>query len=192
FQYSSKTPHKNWWANGEINIGLLGDYQQKNLTTSLTAVQLLNENGFIIPEKAVQEGFADVVKITGLRGRWQILQNTPLTIADIGHNEAGIACVVSQLQKLPCKRLHIVFGVVNDKDLSTILPLLPTDALYYFTRANILRALPETELQAQAARYDLHGKAYPSVVEAFAAAKNVATDDDVIFVGGSNFVVAEV
>ncbi|GHT33243.1 folylpolyglutamate synthase [Bacteroidia bacterium] len=191
FQYSPKTPHKNWWANGEINIGLLGDYQQKNLTTSLTAVQLLNENGFIIPEKAVQEGFADVVKITGLRGRWQVLQNKPLTIADIGHNEAGIACVVSQLQKLPCKRLHIVFGVVNDKDLSTILPLLPTDAQYYFTKADILRALSETELQTQAEKFGLQGVAYSTVQAAFSAAKNVATEADVIFVGGSNFVVAE-
>ena len=199
FQYFLKKPYKNWSAAGELQTDLLGDYQQKNLATVLTAVQILNENGFCISENAVNEGFSNVVQLTGLRGRWQILQNRPLIIADIGHNEAGIASAVGQLRKLlhkygtatRYKQLHIVFGIVNDKDISKILPLLPNTAVYYFTRANIPRALPETELQMQAEKFALQGRAYPTVAQAFEAAKQNAQADDIIFVGGSNFVVAE-
>lgn len=174
-----------------ITIGLKGLYQEKNLVTTLAAIQLLKENGFRLSDDAIQYGIENVVSLTGLQGRWQILQNRPLFICDTGHNEAGIRYAMQQLSQLPCRQLHIVFGMVKDKDHRHILALLPTQARYYFTQAAIPRALPADELQQMASAFGLIGDTYSSVSEAIKEAQRVANEEDVIFVGGSSYVVAE-
>ena len=170
---------------------LTGECQRYNKKTILAAVDLLQQK-IPISSQAVEYGLLHVVSLTGLKGRWQKLAANPLVIADTGHNEAGIRLIVKQLRSLSYKTLRMVIGVVNDKDVNAMLSLLPKDAVYYFTNANIPRALSSQELQAIAKNYDLIGKNYPSVQEALLAAKNEASNDDVIFVGGSNFIVAEV
>ena len=157
----------------------------------MAAVRLLQQK-MPISSDAIAHGLMQVVALTGLQGRWQQLGEKPLIIADTGHNEAGIRLIVQQLSRLSYQTLRMVIGVVNDKDVKTMLSLLPKQATYYFTNANIPRALPANELQALAKNYDLIGKSYPSVQEALNAAKNDASTNDVIFVGGSNFIVAEV
>jgi len=137
-------------------------------------------------------GLSNVVGLTGLLGRWQVLQHKPLVIADTAHNEAGISIVVKQLLKTPHKRLHMVLGFVKDKDLNTILPLLPVDALYYIAAPAIQRGLDPLVFIEQAKRYNLFCNHYESVNEAFKAAKKQAKKEDLVFIGGSNFVVAEV
>ena len=176
---------------GNIKLGLKGLYQEKNLTTVLTAVNLLRQQDIELPVNSVQQGIERVIELTGLQGRWQVLQHHPLMICDTGHNEAGIRYVIQQLLQLSYRQLHIVFGMVNDKDPSKILPLLPKQATYYFTQAAIPRALECHQLQQQAVLYGLEGKVYVSVVEAINEAKRTANEDDVIFIGGSSYVVAE-
>ncbi len=176
---------------GNIKLGLKGLYQEKNLTTVLTAVNLLRQQDIELPVNSVQQGIERVIELTGLQGRWQVLQHHPLMICDTGHNEAGIRYVMQQLLQLSYRQLHIVFGMVNDKDPSKILPLLPKQATYYFTQAAIPRALECHQLQQQAVLYGLKGKVYVSVVEAINEAKRTANEDDVIFIGGSSYVVAE-
>ncbi|MED9996608.1 MAG: folylpolyglutamate synthase/dihydrofolate synthase family protein [Paludibacteraceae bacterium] len=178
-------------APSELPFQLLGDCQQFNKKTILAAVRLLQEK-MPISSQAVENGLMHVVELTGLQGRWQKLGQNPLIIADTGHNEAGIKLIVGQLNRLLCKTLRMVIGVVNDKDVNAMLSLLPKQAVYYFTNAQIPRALPAAELQELAKSYDLIGKNYPTVQEALQAAKNEASEQDVIFVGGSNFIVAEV
>ncbi len=176
----------------QLTVGLGGAYQQKNVATALTALQELQKQGLSISKKAIYKGFDGVTEITGLQGRWQILQQNPTIICDTGHNEGGIRYIVQQLQSMSYKRLHMVIGMVNDKDISTILSLLPQNAEYYFCKAIIPRALPENILAEKAKTNQLKGNTYPSVVSALNAAKENADKDDVIFVGGSTFVVAEV
>jgi folylpolyglutamate synthase/dihydrofolate synthase len=176
-----------------ITLGLTGNYQLLNMATILKAVEILNSCSNIkVTEKALRAGIENVTKLTGLRGRWEKIFDNPTVIADTGHNVAGITFVANQLKQQQYNQLHIVFGVVNDKDITHILELLPQNAEYYFTQANINRALPATELKHQAAEKGLIGNVYNSVLEAFNAAKNNAKEDDFIFVGGSNFVVGEV
>jgi dihydrofolate synthase/folylpolyglutamate synthase len=150
----------------------------------------LNKMGFTIirPEIALKQ----VRKLTNLKGRWFILSRNPLTICDTGHNAEGIQEVVTQLSLTRYEKLHLVFGVVNDKDIAPILALLPTHAQYYFCHAAIPRALEAETLRIEAAKYQLVGKAYQSVKEALAAARLAATNNDLIFIGGSTFVVAEI
>jgi dihydrofolate synthase/folylpolyglutamate synthase len=131
------------------------------------------------------------VELTGLQGRWQIIQSAPFIILDTAHNVAGVKEIIEQLQTVVYHQLHIVFGMVNDKDVSKVLALLPTNALYYFTQASIQRALPSNELALQSKKYGLIGKAYKNIDDAIKDAKNAAKDDDCIFIGGSNFVVGE-
>ena len=176
---------------GNIKPGLKGLYQEKNLTTVLASANLLRQQGIELPANSVQQGIERVVELTGLQGRWQVLQHQPLMICDTGHNEAGIRYVMQQLLQLSYRQLHIVFGMVSDKDPSKILPLLPPQAIYYFTQAAIPRALECHQLQQQAALLGLNGTAYSSVEEAVKMAKHAANDDDVIFIGGSSYVVAE-
>lgn len=164
--------------------------QSKNANTVLSALRQL-QNTFTIPDHAVYDGFARVVELTGLKGRWQVVSQSPKTVLDTGHNEAGIQQIVSQLKNETYKQLHIVLGLVKDKDINTILRLLPTNASYYFTKAQIPRALPEGELQEKALRFGLHGSAYPFVKEAIEEAKSKASPDDLIFIGGSNFIVGD-
>jgi len=164
--------------------------QEKNAATVLCAINILKDI-FPIPPKAVYQGFRYVIENTGLMGRWQIISQYPKIVLDTGHNEAGIKYIAHQLQSEKYDRLHIVFGMVNDKDITSVLGLLPQNALYYFTQANIPRALAAHLLAEQAAKFNLKGKAYPTVNEAFSAAKQQATKKDFIFVGGSTFVVAD-
>jgi len=173
-------------------LDLLGLYQGKNIKTVLAVIDILKEKGFQIPESAISEGLKNVVKQTGLLGRWQILSLQPLCIADTGHNEAGIKEVLQQLATTPHQHLHFVLGMVNDKDISSILKLLPHYAQYYFCKANIPRAMEAEELKLQSALVGLMGETFSSVNEAFNSAKQNADPDDLVFIGGSTFVVAEV
>ena len=174
-----------------IDCALKGYYTAENARTVLMALDILAET-FFINEDIIRRAFVNVLKNTGLRGRWEVLQEKPLCICDTGHNEAGIRYIVKQLLDTPHRRLHMVIGVVSDKDVDHILALLPKDALYYFTKASIPRALPEDELAEKAAAYALKGSTYPTVLQAKEAALQAASDDDLVFVGGSNFVVAEI
>lgn len=184
--------------NGEVTqylnleTELLGLYQQKNIPTVLFAAELLNEKGFKISETNIRDGIKNVIKQTGLLGRWQILSNQPLVIADTGHNEAGIKEVLNQISKTPHHHLHFVLAMVNDKDISAILSLLPKNATYYFCKANIPRALNADELAKQAKNAGLAGEIFDSVENALISAKKNAQIADLVFVGGSTFTVAEV
>lgn len=178
-------------ADSNLPFELLGDCQRFNKKTILAAVRLLQQK-MPISSDAVAAGLMHVVELTGLKGRWQKLGDSPLIIADTGHNEAGIKLIVGQLSRLAYATLRMVIGVVNDKDVNAMLALLPKDAVYYFTNAQIPRALPANELQQLAKTYGLIGQNYPTVQEALQAAKNDASEHDAIFVGGSNFIVAEV
>lgn len=175
-----------------IETDLLGMYQQKNIKTVLASIDVLKKKGFQISDKAICDGLKNVVKQTGLLGRWQILSQNPLCIADTGHNEAGIKEVVHQISQIPHQQLHFVIGMVNDKDISEILRLLPENAIYYFCKAKIPRALDAEDLKNQALVFGLKGNIYSSVAEAFSSAKQNADEKDLIFIGGSTFVVAEV
>ena len=179
---------KNW----KIVSGLAGQYQKKNILTALQTIDILNKAGFTISDKNIKDGFRDVAKQTGISGRWQVLNKKPLTICDTGHNIEGIKEIISQINKTQHNRLHFVIGMVNDKDIDKILTLLPKDATYYFCKANIPRALDQNELKRKARQYQLPGESFISVSEAYANAVANAKADDLIFIGGSTFVVAEV
>lgn len=176
----------------KLQSELLGQYQQKNIPTVLTAIEQIEKKGFSITEQHIRDGIKTVVNQTGLLGRWQILSTKPLTIADTGHNEAGIKEVLDQIRLTPHHQLHFVIGMVNDKDITTILNMLPKNAIYYFCKAAIPRALPANELAEQANSIGLIGKTYSSVKEALTVAQKTAKLGDLVFVGGSTFTVAEV
>ncbi|WP_046242525.1 bifunctional folylpolyglutamate synthase/dihydrofolate synthase [Hymenobacter terrenus] len=173
-------------------LGLPGDYQQYNLPGVLATLDELRALGFRVTEAAVRTGLRQVTALTGLRGRWSIIGRRPLVVCDTGHNAAGLGFVVAQLRRLPHQQLHLVIGTVNDKDVASMLALLPAEGTYYFCAATIPRALPAEELAQQAATVGLPGKAYDSVAAAVAAARAAAGPDDAVFIGGSTFVVAEV
>ncbi len=179
-----------WLSNLECDLP--GLYQQLNMTTALASLWTLRKSGWNIDDDNIRKGIRSVKKNTGLMGRWQVLSEQPLTICDTGHNVNGITFVMNQLMKIQYKQLHIVLGMVKDKDITKVLSLLPKDAQYYFCNANIPRALPSDELQQQAATAGLKGNHYGSVKNAWLAAQQHATKDDAIFIGGSTFVVAEV
>ncbi len=172
-------------------MDLTGIYQLKNIVTVLVAIERLNKNGFLISENAVHSGLKTVVKTTGLRGRWQVVSERPKIVLDTGHNVGGIQFVIHQLQREAYRKLRIVIGMVNDKDISTVLSLLPKDALYYFTQAQVNRALPAEDLLQQARHYDLKGKSFTTIPDAISQAMEDMTSDDFLFIGGSNFVVGE-
>lgn len=171
---------------------LQGLYQQKNIVTVLCAIEILKEKGFDLNEEVVRKGIKNTISQTALLGRWQILSHEPLVVADTAHNEAGIKEVLGQIRKTPHIKLHFVLGMVNDKDISTILGMLPSEAVYYFCKAGIPRALPAKDLWNQAQQAGLKGNVYESVADALLAAKRNASHNDLIFVGGSTFTVAEV
>ena len=174
-----------------FECGLKGAYQDKNMRAVVLAAALLNEH-FKIPARAITKGLREVVNLTGLRGRWDVLSKKPLIVADIAHNEAGVKEVFSQVKNTPHKKLHIVFGTVNDKNISKILALLPKKATYYFCAADIPRALDATLLAQEAKKCMLKGEVYKGVKQALNSAKENATANDIILVTGSTFVVAEV
>lgn len=175
-----------------LKTPLLGDYQKKNAATVISSIEKLKMLGWQINDKNIYRGFKNIIKNTSLKGRWQILGNKPLIICDIGHNVSGIKQVVWQLEKLEYNMLHIVFGMVADKDLKKILKLLPKNAVFYFTKVNIPRAKNEKELKQEAKKYGLTGKSFSTVKKAYTAALKSAKQSDIVFIGGSTFVVAEV
>ncbi|MCX6268425.1 MAG: bifunctional folylpolyglutamate synthase/dihydrofolate synthase [Bacteroidetes bacterium] len=176
----------------QLKTPLAGQYQRKNITTVMGACELLNKQGVELSSAVIRSGIKDVIKNTGLKGRWQILNRNPLTICDTGHNESGLKEVLAQIEQTPHKNLHIVFGVVNDKQLAPILKLLPGNATYYFCKPDIPRGLDAADLQHQAHAAGLQGACYSSVRAAMTVAQMMADEDDLVFVGGSTFVVAEV
>jgi len=169
---------------------LTGLYQLNNFRTIITACQLIGKETFT--DGIIKDGIENCIANTGLMGRWQVLQHRPLCIVDVGHNAAGFQYIVEQLLQISHENLHIVLGMVNDKDTSQVLSLLPKQAQYYFCKANIPRGLDQHELQNAAKEFGLQGKAYSTVKRAYNAAKRTAKKYDLIFVGGSTFTVAEV
>jgi dihydrofolate synthase / folylpolyglutamate synthase len=174
---------------GETVLG--GDYQSKNIQAVYCAFEIL-KRWFNFSEQNIIAGIRNVIINTGLQGRWQILSIDPLTICDAGHNKEGLEYVMNQLKRIPKSGLHIILGFVNDKDLNTVLPLFPTDAIYYFTKASVPRALNEEILKKEAEKFNLKGHSFPDVKSALMDARKNAVKSDMIFIGGSTFVVAEV
>lgn len=188
-------PHAETNVRFEELCPLKGDYQHKNLNTFRVALETLESViGPLDPHKT-EQAVQDVIRQTGLRGRWEILSETPLTICDTGHNEAGIRSNMNQLRRLmsgrPGATLHMVIGFVADKDLDHILPLFPTDAVYYLTQAQIPRALGYQELKEKTDRLGWNASAFPTVSQAVAAAQLSAAQGDIIYIGGSTFIVAD-
>ena len=173
-------------------LDLNGIYQQKNLVTVLAAIDELNNLGYNLEKENISSALASVKKITGLHGRWDIIQMEPVIALDVAHNEDGIKQLLHQISLCKYEHLHIIFGIVKDKDADKILSLLPKDAMYYFTRSQIPRALPEDELAAKAKQFDLHGEKFSEVNEALRAAMAKAHKEDLIVVCGSVFLVGEV
>lgn len=174
-----------------IKCGLCGNYQLKNISTALTAIEQLIALNYSISESDILNGFENITEITSLQGRWQTLQSHPTVVCDTGHNVGGIQFVVEQLKAQSYKKLRIVIGMVNDKDISAVLNLLPKDAVYYFTQANIIRALSCDELKLKAETFSLNGDVYKTVKQAVDKAVNDSDPNDLIFIGGSNFIVGD-
>ena len=176
---------------GEFTGELGGDYQRKNTNTLLSAIKILQEKGFAISDDSLRKGFTNVCSLTGFMGRWQKLQENPRVVCDAGHNIGGIRYITEQLARIDCKSLRIVFGMVNDKDITSVLKMMPQNAEYYFTQASIKRAMPAEELKNMAEKYGFTGKCYPTVKAALENAVADSTSEDFVFVGGSCFIVAD-
>ncbi len=185
-----KKGNQMYFKNLDCDLG--GIYQQKNIITLIAAIDILKEQGYPISENDIRSGLEHVKRNTGLMGRWQVLKEKPFTVCDTGHNVDGIKYVMEQLKSIPSSKLRMVFGMVKDKDISKVLALLPKEAKYYFCKANLPRALDEKEMQAQASVFGLMGNCYASVNLAYQAAQGESIETDVVFVGGSTFVVSEV
>jgi len=181
-----KTDHKKY------HLDLPGIYQSKNLLTVLEACSVLNELGYKLNEDEIRHGLQKTKKITGLHGRWEVIHENPTIILDVGHNEDGIKQIVQQIELTKHHDLHIVIGMVKDKEIDTVLSLLPHSANYYFTQAHIPRALPAETLKEKAGKFNLKGKTVTDVNEAIKEAKSKAHKDDLILVCGSVFLVGEV
>lgn len=189
---------KHW---GELDGDLGGIYQEKNLNTVFAALQVLSEKGYLSKwstessiaafQKELSEAIGNVGKLTGLTGRWQVVSKSPYTVCDTGHNVGGWQYLSQQLANVSCAQMHIVFGMVNDKDINQVLTMLPKNARYYFTQAASKRAVQSAVVKTLAARCGLYGDYYPSVAEAYHAAKAAATPHDFIFIGGSSYVVGD-
>ncbi|MCC6818953.1 MAG: bifunctional folylpolyglutamate synthase/dihydrofolate synthase [Bacteroidia bacterium] len=179
------------YYNTEIETDLLGEYQQKNAVTVMQAVDILKQKGINLDSFKIAQALQNVRSITQFRGRWEILNKHPKIIADTGHNTHGLRLVMQQLKKEKFNQLHIVFGMVSDKARTELLELLPKDAIYYFTKANLPRSLAPEILMNEGLIVGLKGTCFQSVKEAIESAKNNASSDDLIFIGGSTFVVAE-
>ncbi|WP_299216449.1 folylpolyglutamate synthase/dihydrofolate synthase family protein [uncultured Aquimarina sp.] len=178
---------------GDIfDTDLKGDYQKENVKTTLQTISILQEQGWNISKENIKKGLSNVANNTGLLGRWQILQENPKVICDTAHNEDGLRLVMDQLSNEKYDKLHIVLGVVNDKDLKNILPLFPDNATYYFAKPEITRGLDEEIIKKEALKFNLKGESYTSVKSAYNAALQMASKDDLVYAGGSTFVVAEI
>ncbi len=185
--YAHKQPVGDPWA-----LDLRGDYQARNLPGVLMALDVLAQVGWPVAEADRRRGLASATSLTGLRGRWEMIGERPLVVCDVAHNPAGLAHTMAQCARTPHRRLHVVLGVVREKELAELWPLLPPLAQYYFCAPDVPRALPVADLLAAATAAGLAGAAYPDVARALAAARAAAHPDDLIYVGGSTFVVAEV
>ena len=176
---------------GTINCELVGDYQVENANTVLVALNLLKRLKYRIKDQAVKDGFAHVVENTGLMGRWMKLEDKPLLICDSAHNPDAIAVVMRQLEAERRGKLHLVVGFMADKDVETILGILPGNASFYFTQAQTPRSMSAADLRAAAARHGILGNDYDNVEQALAAARQAADENDLIYVGGSMYILAE-
>jgi dihydrofolate synthase/folylpolyglutamate synthase len=187
--------------NGDLHGDLSGSYQEKNMNTSLAAVYQLVRSGYLCEcqkphnlEKSRKEmlyAINHVAEMTGLMGRWQVMQQNPKVVCDTGHNVGGWQYLSKQLEQQQCQQMHIIFGMVSDKDVNSVLELLPKNAIFYFTKADNHRAINEIDLQHLAAQHGLKGESYPSVHEAYTQCMKNALRDDFIFVGGSSYVVGD-
>lgn len=173
-------------------ISIKGPFQKKNAKTAITALMVLREKGYAIEDEHIRDGLMHVVENTGLKGRWQVLSEQPMTITDCGHNEEAIRVIIDALDEVASDVKHFVLGFSGDKDLKPILEMFPKDASYYFVAADIPRALPADELKEIASEFGLKGESYPSVRKGYEAARLYAQKTDLIYIGGSVFVVAEV
>lgn len=177
---------------GEIHGDLMGNYQDKNANTVLNAVKVLKNNNLIkLSDNSVRQGFKQVSTTTGLLGRWQCIQKSPATYCDTGHNVGGWIYLSQQLAQQNCEQMRVVFGMVNDKDLSTIIQMLPQNAQYYWTQPSCQRAFPVEKVAQLGRENHLHGKAFPTVIDAYQAAMHDGDAQDFIFIGGSSYVVAD-
>ena len=172
----------------ELDFELKGSYQLKNKQTILCAV---NHLPLSISPSSIKEGLSHVVELTGLMGRWQTIRERPTVICDTGHNVGGWQYLSQQIKSQPCKNLHIVFGMVDDKDIDTVMNMLPTKATYYFTQAQTKRAIPANIVEEKGKEHHLKGYVFPQVADAYKAALHHANEDDFIFVGGSSYIVAD-
>lgn len=179
-------------ADGNSFVGELGgDYQEKNTRTVLEACRILRDMGIINDEKHIYEGIKKVCSNTGLLGRWQKISEKPLTVCDTGHNVAGWEYLSEQIKRQRCKTRRIIFGMVDDKDINSVMSLLPKDAEYYFTQASCKRALNSLTVASIAESHGITGKSYNNVGEAYLQARKEADKDDFIFIGGSSYIVAD-
>lgn len=179
---------------GDFHCELGGDYQKKNVNTVLAALYELRRIGVDISEESIRKGMAEICELTGLAGRWMKVSDSPLTVCDTGHNEAGIRYTMEQLDRTAKEqngKKHLVIGFVADKAIDDIIELLPRDATYYFTQAAIPRALPVTDLQQKFLEHGIEGNSYANTKEAAEAARQTASANDVIYIGGSTFIVAD-
>ncbi|WP_338409279.1 folylpolyglutamate synthase/dihydrofolate synthase family protein [uncultured Flavobacterium sp.] len=175
----------------DLPSALLGDYQIQNKKTVLQTLTLIN-NYFVVTDENIKKGFLNVIKNTGLLGRWHQLNQNPTVVCDTAHNAHGLKIVLNQINKQKFERLYIILGVVNDKDLDSILPLFPKKAFYYFCKPTVFRGLNATVLKEKAMHYNLNGVICNSVSEAYVLAQIEAKENDFIYIGGSTFVVAEI
>lgn len=176
----------------ELELQLLGDYQQYNIAGVLCTIDALTKQGYQVSREQIKNGLKETVSLTGIKGRWQVLNGRPLTICDTGHNLDGINRVVEQILRIPYKGLYIIWGMVNDKDSEDILKLLPTNAYYYFCQANVPRAKSAEMLYNEATQVGLKGEIVEKVNRAIELVKQQSNEDDLIFIGGSTFIVAEI
>ena len=186
---------------GEFDCELTGEYQPRNMNTVVVAMHRLVEMGYLadcIDEKnnhliaeEMSNAFKNVTKITGLMARWQTVRENPRVICDTGHNPGAWEYLGKQLESLNCQKLRIIFGIVEDKDIYGVMALLPKNATYFFTKGSTKRAFPETSLKIFGEQFGLKGECYPTVIEAYQAAMQGATSEDVIFIGGSTYIVAD-
>ena len=176
---------------GTIHGELSGLCQIKNTATILTAINVLAKIGLAIQPENIIEGFKHVCELTGLRGRWEKIDENPITICDTGHNVNGLEYIVRQLQQQKYEKLHIVFGMVNDKDIEGVLSIMPKDATYYFCQASVKRAMPSQQLKTLAEAHELKGNTFANVLDAYNSARQNASQNDFIYIGGSSFIVAD-
>jgi dihydrofolate synthase / folylpolyglutamate synthase len=198
FKTKANTTHSEIYFASDLidktySSALLGDYQEKNKKTVLQAIKVLNKKSQLnITENNIKEGFVNVISNTGLQGRWQKLLDKPMIICDTAHNSDGLKLVLNQIKNQEYDDLHLVIGFVNDKNLNELLPLFPKKACYYFCKPNIPRGMDAVDLSTIAKEHGLLGKVYNSVSQAYSSARNKAKANDLVFIGGSTFVVAEI